>query len=182
MMYMKKLFLILLALFISGCHHKSSAVEEVEKFLNNYICLSNDVIKNLNDVIDSNEDFNKKHKKLYKKIMTKQYQNLKYTILSEKIDKDIALINVSISVYDLTKAEDEATNYLSKNLKEFYNDNDEFDNSKYISYKLKLMHECNDRVDYQITFSLKKVDNEWILEQPTNDDLEKIHGIYLNGS
>ena len=115
---------------------------------------------------------------MYKKILLKQYKNLKYTILTEEYDNDKALISVNINVYDLNKAEENSLDYLSKNLKEFYNEDNIFDNSKYIDYKLNLMYESNDRVDYTIVFLLKKNKNTWILEQPTDEDLEKIHGIY----
>ena len=99
-------------------------------------------------------------------------------ILSEEYDNDKALITVNINVYDLSKAEEEATNYLSTHLKDFYDENNIFNNEKYINYKLNLMYNTNERIDYSIVFFLNKKKNNWILEQPTDSDLEKIHGIY----
>lgn len=176
---MKKIIVIILALFIvSGCKGKVLASDVVKEYLDNYIKLSSNIKNSLNNIIDSNDEFNEENKKMYKKIFIKQYKDLKYTILSEEYDKDKALITVNINVYDLAKAEEEATNYLSTHLKDFYDEENKFNNEKYISYKLDLMYNSNERIDYNVIFFLNKKKNKWILEQPTDSDLEKIHGIY----
>lgn len=180
---MKKILaIILLSFLLLGCSKNSSASLEVKKYLDNYRNLSKNVTSNLDKVIDENDEFNTDNKKMYKKLLLKQYKNLKYTILTEDYDDDKALITVNIEVYDLNKSEEEAENYLAKNLKEFYNDKNEFDNTKYINYKLKLIYDSSSKVNYNIVFLLKQKNNEWVLEQPTDEDLEKIHGIYKNNN
>ena len=71
-------------------------------------------------------------------------------------------------MYNLTKSIEDANNYLSTN----------FDNDKYINYKLNLMYNSTERTDYEIVFFLNRTKNKWVLEQPTDSDLEKIHGIF----
>ena len=40
------------------------------------------------------------------------------------------------------------------------------------------MSKTNIKVNYDILFTLRKKNNNWILDQPTESDLEKIHGLY----
>lgn len=177
---MRKLFIIIVSVFIlTGCNKQKSAVDEVKDYLNEYTSLSSSVKKSLNNVILNRKEFNEENKKMYKKIFLKQYKDLNYTILNEEYDGNKALITVNVSVYDLNKAEERAVDYLSKNLHEFYNEKNVFDNAKYIDYKLKLMYEIEDRINYNIVFFLNYKNKKWVLEQPTEDDLEKIHGIYI---
>ncbi|MBR5662898.1 MAG: membrane lipoprotein lipid attachment site-containing protein [Bacilli bacterium] len=180
---MKKIIVIILTLFlVSGCIKKDLASDVVKAYLNNYVNLTSDVKESLNKTISENNEFSDLNKKMYKKILLRQYKDLKYTILTEEYDRDKALITVNINVYDLNKADEAATNYLSTNLKEFYDNDDKFNNDKYINYKLNLMYESKDRVDYNIVFFLNKKKNKWVLEQPTDSDLEKIHGIYKSNN
>lgn len=178
---MKKLLIILVFLFfICGCKSNNSASNVVKSYLNSFKDVDIDVEKEIDRVIYKSDDLSLDQKKLYKKIFIKQYKSIDYDIMSEEYDHDKALIRVNINVYDLNKAEENALQYLSEHLSEFYDENNIFDNDKYILYKLNLMYETKDRVDYEIVFFLKEKNNNWILEQPTESDLEKIHGIYKN--
>ena len=40
------------------------------------------------------------------------------------------------------------------------------------------MKNYNERVSYEIILTLENNKNNWIIKQPSNSDLEKIHGIY----
>ena len=160
-MFKKIIAIILLVFLLTSCYKKISAASVVDDYLKQYVNLSKDVLKSLDETIDNHEEFKDKHKKLYKKILRKQYQNLKYTILSEDYDTDKALITVNINVYDFNKIDEQATNYLSKNLNEFYNDENEFDNDLYIDYKLNLMYKAEGRIDYTIVFLLENKNNKW---------------------
>lgn len=180
---MKKVIVIVIALIlISGCSNKMIAKDVVKDYLDGYINLSKDVKNSLDKTIKENKEFSNSNQAMYKKILLKQYKDLKYVILNEEYDGDKALITVNINVYDLNKAEENAENYLSTNLKEFYDDSNKFDNQKYVDFKLNLMYEANERVDYTVVFFLNRVNNKWVLEQPTDEDLEKIHGIYISNN
>ena len=176
---MKKIILLIIIVFVAGCNKSDKAVDVVKKYLNGYINLDKDVIKNLDKIINENEELSEENKALYKKIFLRQYKDLKYTIISEDYSSDIALVKVNINVYNINEAENNAFYYLSKNLKEFYTEDNTFDNNSYTEYKLNLILNSKDRIDYEITFALKSNDNRWILEQPTDEDLQKIHGMYV---
>ena len=179
---MKKVIVIVIVLLISGCSSNIMAKDVVKDYLDGYINLSKDVKNSLDKTIKENKEFNDINKDMYKKILLKQYKDLKYVILNEEYDGDKALITVNINVYDLNKAEENAEDYLSTNLKEFYDDTNKFDNQKYIDFKLNLMYEASERIDYTVVFFLNRVNKKWVLEQPTDEDLEKIHGIYINNN
>ena len=40
------------------------------------------------------------------------------------------------------------------------------------------MKDMTDRIDYTIVFTVTKEDDKYVVEQPTEDDLLKIHGVY----
>lgn len=179
---MKKVIVIVIVLLISGCSSNIMAKDVVKDYLDGYINLSKDVKNSLDKTIKENKEFNDINKDMYKKILLKQYKDLKYVILNEEYDGDKALITVNINVYDLNKAEENAEDYLSTNLKEFYDDKNKFDNQKYIDFKLNLMYDASERIDYTVVFFLNRVNKKWVLEQPTDEDLEKIHGIYISNN
>ena len=47
-----------------------------------------------------------------------------------------------------------------------------------MDYRLKSMKNTNDFIEYTITFSVKKENDTYVVAQPTDNDLLKIHGIY----
>lgn len=57
-------------------------------------------------------------------------------------------------------------------------DND-YDESKFMNYKLSKMEKVTDKVKYTIEFTLTKVNGEWQLDSLSNSDIEKLHGIYI---
>ena len=46
------------------------------------------------------------------------------------------------------------------------------------SYKLDQLNKVKDRVDYTLEFDLSKVNDEWQINSLTDEQLQKIHGIY----
>ena len=175
---MKKIGISIIAvLLLLGCSKNSSASFAVEKYLNSFINLDKEVKDEINTAL-KNSEYKNDNEEIYKKILTRQYKDLKYDIYKEEYDGNKALIYVNINVYDLRKAEEESLEYLSEHLEDFYDSNNIFNNDKYISYKLDLMSKTKLRVDYEIIFYLEKSKGNWILSQPTDNDLEKIHGIY----
>lgn len=56
---------------------------------------------------------------------------------------------------------------------------DAIENSaSYIDYKLKQLETVNDKTKYTITFNLTKENGEWMLEDISDEDIEKLHGLY----
>ena len=60
------------------------------------------------------------------------------------------------------------------------NTNNTLDNDKFLEYKLGLLENVKDRKTYTIEFSLNKnnENKKWVLDSLTNQDIEKIHGLY----
>ena len=163
---------------MTGCKNDTSAKKVVSNYLNSYTNYTKDVENELDKIVNNDLDLSSDAKKMYRKIMKKQYKDLEYTILSEEYDDDKALVTVRIKVYNLLEAENEVTQYLSKNLKDFYNERNEFDNEKYVLYKLNYLYNYDKKINFNIVFFLNYKDKEWSLVQPTDSDLEKLHGIY----
>lgn len=176
---MKKIFLVMATcLLLVGCSlTEQKAKGAVEDYLNQYRNLGDTVLIDLNTLVDS-ENLSDSQKEVYKDILEKQYKDLTYKIEDEEYDGDTAKIRAKITVYDLYKAQNDAAKYLSDNTTEFNDENGKYDNDKYLDYKLEQMKKATDTVDYTIEFNVVKKDDKWLVEQPSADDLEKIHGIY----
>ncbi len=172
---MKKILTILLVtLLLTGCG--KSAKMEVENYLKKYKTLDSEVLVDLERVVES-KDLNEKQKDKYRDVLKKQYKDLSYEIIKEEYDADISYITVKIEVYDLYKVESDASYYLENHRSEF-EDNGTYNASKYMDYKLDKMQNTTDRINYDITFTVTKEDDDYVVMQPTENDLLKIHGIY----
>ena len=56
----------------------------------------------------------------------------------------------------------------------------DYDEDKFMEYKISEMEKVTDTVKYTIEFTLTKVNGEWQLDQLSNSDIEKLHGIYTS--
>lgn len=173
---MKKLLsLLVIMISLAGCSNMS-AKGAVEGYLSKYKTLDSEVLVSLDEVVD-NESFSNQNKDTYKEILKKQYKDISYEIIDERYDGDTAYITVKISVYDLYSAEKDANDYLLEHEDEFKSDGT-YDYDKFIEYKLGKMKEVTNKVEYSVIFTVNKEDNKYIVLQPTDNDLLKIHGIY----
>ena len=98
--------------------------------------------------------------------------------LDKLIASDEAVVIAKITVYDLYGVQKEADSYLETHQSEFLDSEKKFDHNLFLDYKLEQMKRVNKKVDYTIEFNIKKQDGNWIIENPSPTDLEKIHGIY----
>ena len=178
---MKKCLLVLSVIFfLVGCDVMvDSPTKRVERFLNKYQTVDEEVLVQLDEVIEKEETLNDELKDIYKEVMKRGYQNLYYTIKDETVDGNHATVTVEIEVYDFSKAMKEADDYLIKNEKEFKNDKGEIDNYKFMSYKIDKMKNTKDKVKYTIEFKLTKSNNKWNLDDIDEVTRSKIHGIYI---
>ena len=174
---MKKLLLVLLSFSLIGCSLSNTPSSKVESFLNDYINIS-DAVKLDIEKSSLNENLNDENRELYKDVLSKQYENLKYEIKDESVDGNDAIVTVKITVYDLYKIEKDSLNYMSENMTEFYDGDGIFSNDLFNKYKINKMINAEDRIDYEIKFYLDKKNDEWILESPDRETLEKINGLY----
>ena len=175
---MKKiLFVLLLILYSSACNLLNTPSSVVESYLNKYTSLSEDVLTNMETTI-LNEELSSSNRDIYKQVLLRSYENLKYEIKDETIDADKVEVLVSIKVYDLNKTNQEARNYLNEHPDDFEDINHNFMEEEFNSYRLNAMLNTNDMVEYDVKFKLTKKDNEWILNPLDRSTLEKIHGLY----
>lgn len=177
---MKKILFALVALLLFvGCDGvMNSPTKRVEEFLNDYQTMDQEVLNQLDNTLDGEELLTDEHKSAYKEVMKRQYQNLTYTIKDEVIDGDKATVTAEIEVYDYSKAMNEADDYLLQNQKDFADEEGNVDNEKFMSYKIEQMKNVKDKVKYTIPFSLTKDDKEWKLDDISEADRQKIHGMY----
>ena len=189
----------ILLLVIVGCsNNMSTLTNKVEEFLGKYQSMDEDVLKQLDQVIKDDDTMNDDQKDKYKALMEKQYQNLSYKIENEDIEGNSATVDVEIEVLDYATTASKAQEYYTEHkeeIEEKYNDKKEDnDNSlenagddvlqaveesvAYINYKLEELETANDTVTYNMTFYLTKEDGEWILQDISDLDRKKLHGLY----
>ncbi len=178
---MKKFFLIVVSLLsICGCDSMmNTPTKKVEEFLNKYQRQDDEVLSQLDNIIENGEYiFNDNQKKSYKELMQRQYKDLTYVIKEEMIDGNTAVVTVEIEVYDYNKEIQSAEEFYKSNPNEFKAEDGQLDNSKYMDYRINLLENTKERIKYTLNLTLTRTDKKWILNDITESDRQKIHGIY----
>ena len=178
---MKKVVLsVFIILFLlTGCNKlMNTPVKKVELLLGKYQKLDDDVLTQLGDSLLSDTILSKEQKEKYKELLERQYKNLMYTVKNEAIDGKTAMVEVEIEVYDYNKAVNNSEEYLLNNQNEFQDETGNINTIKYNDYKLSEIEKMKDRITYTINFTLSKVDEEWIVDDLTDTERQKIHGLY----
>lgn len=197
---MKKIVAICLGLLLLvGCSNTmNTPSKKVEEFLGKYQKLDDDVLTQLDVVMDNDTEMNDDQKKDYRALMEKQYQNLSYKITDEKIDGDTATVDVEIEVFDYATSVNKSKEYYDSHQDEFkQEDNNDDKNSDnvvedakdkvedtaedlkdFVEYKLKELKDVTDKTTYTMTFNLTKEDGEWKLQDISDTDRQKLHGLY----
>ena len=100
---MKKVFKTLLLVFmLTACSMSNTPKSKVEIYLNQFNSLSENVKKDLETTVAS-ENLSNDNKDIYRKVLERQYENLNYSIKDEQINGDNATVTVQITVYDFYK-------------------------------------------------------------------------------
>lgn len=176
---MKKKFLLLVICILvltTACSLGNTPTSAVERLMSKYNTNDEEILVELDDYVNESNLTDEQSSK-YKNVYLKQFKDMKYEIKEEKIDGDTATVTTQITVYDYYNAEQKANDYLTNNPDKFMTD-DVYDESLFTDYKLEQLDKVNDTVDYTIDFTLTKVDNEWVVNDLTTEQLEKIHGVY----
>ena len=178
---MKKIFIGLVGLFflffVLGCGRTLNAREVVDNYLNMYITLDSRVVSQLDELASKEYDA-VGLKDLYMDIMKSQYTTMHYQIVGERYDGDNAYITTRVTVRDLYKVQRDANSHLNNHSDEFHKTDGTYDEEKFLRYKLEEMDKTVDTTIYDIEFKLLKTDDTWEVLQLSNQDLEKIHGVY----
>lgn len=199
-----KIFIVIflvLSLFTGCGNMENTPTKKVEELLGKYQSMDSEVLAQLDSVISSDSNMNDDQKKEYRSLLEKQYQNLSYKIKDENIDGDTATVDVEIEVLDYATNISESKKYYQEHRDEFkdnkkndYSDNDSLvedakdalddakdsieNMSSYIDYKIKQLKTVNDKTKYTITFNLTKVDGKWKVDDLSDVDRQKLHGLY----
>lgn len=178
---MKKIVLILFCglFFLTGCNSlMNTPTKKVENLLSKYQKKDEMVIAQLGDTLLEDAILSIEQKETYKKLLERQYSDLMYKIKNEVVDGKTAVVETEIEVYDYNKAIVNTENYLLEHPSEFQDENGNVNTSLYNDYKLKQINDITDRVTYTINFTLSKVNDNWIVDDLTEAERMKIHGIY----
>lgn len=172
-----KVIVLILSLFMFvGCGMNNNASESVREYLDNYKNLDDSLSEKIDNLIES-ENLTVSQEKTYREILERQYEDLTYEIVEEEYNGDEAEVEVEITVYDYFKAQKEVTNYLNEHRDEFY-DEGEYNESLYTDYKLEVLKNYKETVTYTIEFKLNKESGKWVIKEISDEDIEKIHGVY----
>lgn len=188
-----------LLIFLAGCSTSmNTPTSKVEEFLGKYQKMDDDVSVQLDEVLSKDDTMTAEQKDKYRSILEKQYQNLSYKIENEEINGEEATVDVEIEVLDYATIIRDAKKYYEEHKEEIEssNEKEQSDNDNlledavegseeaiensaaYIDYKLKELQNVSDTTTYNITFYLIKKNGEWQLQNITDLDLQKIHGLY----
>ena len=177
-----KFLVIVCALFVLvGCGNMmNTPTKKVEAFLSKYQTQDKSVLDQLDNVISDAGNLDDSQKESYRDLMKKQYQNFSYKVKDETEDGDNATVVVEIEVYNYGKAISDAETYLANNRSEFVTDKEDgtIDTKKFLDYKIEQMTNVKDKVKYTINFTLTKVNDKWQLDDISDVDRQKIHGLY----
>jgi len=163
---------------LAGCSMDNTPTKKVENFLDSYKNLDDGVLTQLTDMVKTDALMNDTQRTTYTDILKKQYQDMNYTIKDETIDGDNATVVAEIEVYDYYKVTTDATDYYNKTPDEFKDETGKIDESKFVDYRIGKMKDAKDKVKYTINFTLKKVDNSWVLNDIDDATRQKIHCLY----
>ena len=179
---MKKIISTILVLFmLVGCSFDkmdNTPTKKVETYLNNYQTLNSNVLSELDSIVNEEIMFNNNQKATYRDLLKKHYQDLTYMIKEETVNANKATVEVEIEVNDYTKVLKEAESYKETHKEEFVDEANEFNEEMFNDYKLGLLKSNKERVKYTLYISLTKKGKEWILDDLTESEQEKILGIY----
>ena len=177
---MKKIIVVLFSMvFLVGCSNlMNTPTKKVEYLLSKYQKNDEEVIKQLDSSLISDSVLTMEQKDRYKKIMERQYKDLMYKVKNEAIDGKTAVVEVEVEVYDYAKAVSEIENKLVNNADLYKDSTGEISTTLYNDDKLKSLEDVKDRTKYTINFTLSKIDEEWVVDDLTETERMKIHGLY----
>lgn len=182
---MKKIKYLILTIisiaFVVGCdmNFMNTPTKQVEIFLSKYQSLDQDVLDDLNKIIDEEQKFNTEQREKYRGIMKKHYQGITYNIKEETVDGNSATVEVEIEVTDFSSILAATNQYLIENPTEFQDENGQYDENKFIDYRLDELKKAKERVKYTLNLNLTKQDKKWKMNSLSPINESKINGTYV---
>ena len=172
----KVLYFLVAVILLTGCsctaNMGNTPTKKVEDYLNKYQTNDDDVVSDLNDVLTNDTTLTPEERDNYSDFMKTHYKDMQYEIKDETIDGDTATVDAEITVRSYADAVNEANDYRLNNPDVFDEDN------TFASYRLGKLKEVTDTETYTITFHLTKENEEWKIDNLSDDDLRKLSGLY----
>ena len=172
----KVLYLLVAIVLLTGCsctaNMGNTPTKKVEDYLNKYQTNDDGVINDLDEVLTNDTTLTDAERTDYSDFMKTHYRDMQYEIKDETIDGDTATVNAEVTVRSYADVVNEANDYRLNNPDEFDDDN------TFATYRLDRLKEVTDTETYTITFHLTKEDEEWKIENLSEDDLRKLSGLY----
>ena len=172
----KVLYFLVAVILLTGCsctaNMGNTPTKKVEDYLNKYQTNDDDVVSDLNDVLTNDTTLTTEEREDYSDFMKTHYKDMQYEIKDETIDGDTATVDAEITVRSYADAVNEANDYRLNNPDVFDEDN------TFASYRLGKLKEVTDTETYTITFHLTKENEEWKIDNLSDDDLRKLSGLY----
>lgn len=179
---MKKIiYTFMLLVLLTGCslgNMDNTPTKKVEAYLNNYQKLDNSVLDDLETIINSDTSIVDDDRENYREFMKSHYRDLEYEIKDETIDGDSANVVAVITVRNYAPTMTEVDNYKTQNESKFNNESGAYDPVLFSSYRLEQLKKVKETSTYTINFTLTKQDDKWVLNQLSDEDLNKINGLY----
>lgn len=170
--------IMLIAITFAGCAVNDTKPEAaIDNMFEKYRNKDDNVITQLKETIE-NEVMNDENKAKYQELMEKQYDRLAYVIKSVKEDKDTATATVELTVLDYKSAILEAEQELENDPSKFNDHKGEYSEDKFTKRKLELMEKVDDTITETVELSLSKKANMWQVDDLSDEDIKKIHGLY----
>ena len=173
------LWILLVVICLTGCNNlMNTPTKKVEMLLSKYQQNDAEVLRQLDNTLLENGVLSDEQKTRYTDIMKKQYKDLTYVVKNEAIDGKTSVVEVEVEVYDYSKAIKAIEDDLLNNADKYKDDTGEINTTLFNDGKLTALENVSDRVKYTINFTLSKVDEEWIVDDLTETERMKIHGLY----
>ena len=172
----KVLYAFLAIVLLTGCsctaNMGNTPTKKVEEYLNKYQTNDDDVVSDLDEVLTNDTTLTDEERSDYNDFMKTHYRDMQYEIKNETIDGDAATVDAEVTVRSYADAVNEANDYRLNNADEFD------DNNTFARYRLDRLKEVTDTETYTITFHLTKENEEWKIDDLSDDDLRKLSGLY----
>lgn len=189
---MKKILLFGLATFLLvGCMSKTTntPTSETENLLKKYQTLDSGVVTQVNDVVFETDSLTEEQQLKYKQLLTNNYRDLTYTIVSEVITGDTAVVTVEVEVNDYATSmnefdpeniteENETIVEENETVVEENEENNEVVEYDYNDQILDYVLTSKYRTKHTIEVHLTKVDKTWKVDDLDTVTMEKLSGFY----
>lgn len=180
---MKKIMFSLVVMmaifFLTGCNTlMNTPTKKVEKLLSMYQTKDEEVLRQLDDVLLGETILDNNLKERYRELMKRQYGDLSYQIKDETIDGNSANVEVEIEVYDYNSAIENVENNLIADNSNYVDDTGNLLTSVYNEEKISLMENVKSRITYTINFTVSKIEDQWFVDDLTETERMKLHGLY----